>query len=218
MRRGLTGALLLLPGLVLLWLAAGFLGALLPGPHARFDGPAEVEIGLIATPLHFDLLLPLDAPLRARFAFARAAGVAIDAPGGGWLLVGWGARDFYTQAGSYADISAPAVLKAITGDVSVLRLEVWGATPLAQIPGARALRLTRAGYAALIDRILAERAPGPGFAGLTGADAFFPAQTGFSAAYTCNAWVGDSLRAAGVPAGRWTPTPQALRLALWLHG
>ena len=53
--------------------------------------------------------------------------------------------------------------------------------------------------------------------GLT--DAFFAAKGQFNAVYTCNAWVGRQLRAAGLPLGIWTPTTEALSLSLsfYLH-
>lgn len=35
---------------------------------------------------------------------------------------------------------------------------------------------------------------------------------------TCNVWVGERLRRAGLPFGNWTPTPQAVRLSLWWNG
>lgn len=190
-----------------------------PRQPCPFDGPAEVEIGLIATPIHYDLLLPLTDDLRTRFVFANAAGVGVDDPAAGWLLVGWGARDFYATAGRYSDISYAAVAKAIIGDRSVLRIEAWPAGPLDQFAAATPLRLTKPGYEALLTHILAERDPSaPGFPGLTGTDAFFPAQSRFNALNTCNVWMGRALRAAGVPAGSWTPPPQSLRLALGWTG
>lgn len=203
--------------IVLLWLFAGFAGAVIPGPVTQRPGTPDVEIGLIATPIHYDLLLPLTPELRAQFGFAAGAGVAVNAPEAGWLLVGWGAREFYTAGGGYGDLPLRAVARGIAGDASVLRLEAWGQFALAEIPGVTRLRLTAAGHAALLARISAElgapqlvKAPG-----LAGADAFFAGQSGFSALRTCNVWIGEALRAAGVPLGAWTPTPQALRLSLW---
>lgn len=203
-----------------LWGLAGLAGALIPAPVAVQPGAATVEIGLIATPIHYDLLLPLTPDLRARFGFAAQAGVAVEAPEAGWLLVGWGAREFYTAGGGYGDLPLRAVAKGIAGDASVLRLEAWGRFALRDAPEVTRLRLTPAGYAALLARISAElgapelvKAPG-----LTQADAFFAGRSGFSALRTCNVWMGEALRAAGVPLGRWTPTPQALRLSLWVWG
>ncbi|MEH7828242.1 DUF2459 domain-containing protein [Gemmobacter denitrificans] len=220
MWRGLALFVALPLGLVILWIVAGVLGALIPGQVARHDGPDLVQIGLIATPIHYDLLLPITPELQSRFGFAAADGVGITAPDAGWLLIGWGAHEFYTSAGGYSDVPLHAVWRGIVGDASVLRLEAWGQFALADLPEVQPITLTESGYAALLDRIEAEitpprllRAPG-----LTEADAFYHARTGFSALRTCNVWMGETLREAGVPLGAWLPTPQALRLSLWFWG
>lgn len=206
--------------LVALWFGAGLAGALLPGQHARFDGPPAVEIALVGTAIHYDLLLPLTPDLRRRFGFAAAAGVAITAPEADWLLIGWGAREFYMSAGSYREVPLGAVARAVMGDESVIRLEAWGKVAPERLPGARKVRLTAAGYRALLARLDRDlgsrrlvRAPG-----LAARDAFFAGRGGFSALRTCNVWVGEVLREAGLRLGGWTPTPQALRLSLWWNG
>lgn len=217
-RRGLALLVGVPVALVLLWFLAGLVEALLPGRVAQRDGPPVVEIGLVATPIHYDLLLPLTPDLRRRFAFAEASGVRVAAPDAGWLLVGWGAREFYTSAGSYADVPLRAVLRGIAGDASVIRLEAWGDFPLADFPEITRLRLTASGYEALLARIETELGPPLPVPGLTGGDAFFAARSPFSALRTCNTWAGEALREAGMPLGAWTPTPQALRLSLWAFG
>lgn len=214
-----TGMLLaLVPLLGLgLYLTASVAGGLLPGPTARVDGPAgpPVRIGLIAGPLHYDVLLPLTPALRDRLAFAARAGVPVDHPGADWLLIGWGSRAFYTTAGSYADIAPGAVWTAATGDSAVMRLDVTGALP-PQAPGIDWLDLTPGQARALTDELLGAitgtaRIPDAGF---TATDAFFPAAGRFHLLRTCNVWLGERLRRAGVPVGLWTPTPFSLRLSL----
>lgn len=56
------------------------------------------------------------------------------------------------------------------------------------------------------------------YAGFTDTDAFFPAVGPFNLTRTCNVGVGERLRAAGLPFGAWTPTPQSVRLSLWWNG
>jgi hypothetical protein len=79
------------------------------------------------------------------------------------------------------------------------------------------IRLSTEGYRALLSRLDHEfglrrlvKAPG-----LTAQDAFFASRGDFSGLRTCNVWVGEVLREAGVRLGAWTPTPQSLRLSLW---
>ena len=132
----------------------------------------------------------------------------------------WGARGFYTQAGSYSDIPLRAVARAALGDTAVIRLEAWRDFTPEDLPGTRVLHLSPAGLTALVARIEADLGPPMPIAaaGLTGRDAFFAARGRFSALRTCNVWVGEALRAADLSLGRWTPTPQALRLSLWWNG
>ena len=69
-----VGPLGLITILILFWLAAALTGAFVPGKHADLpDAPAEVEIRLIRGPIHYDFLLPLDAPTRAHLRSWRAA-------------------------------------------------------------------------------------------------------------------------------------------------
>ena len=213
-------ALLLVPALVVGWFIAGLIGAAIPGQSRDWPGEATVGIRLAFTPIHTDLLLPIDDDLRARFAFADSAGVGILHPEARWLLVGWGARDYYTAQTVDSALPIGVILRAIGGDSSVIRLEAWFDFVPDDYPNIRVMHLTEGGYAALLDRIEAEigtpelvMAPG-----LSQIDAFYAAKSPFSPLQTCNSWVGEALREAGVPLGRWTPTLQAMELSLALYG
>jgi hypothetical protein len=54
--------------------------------------------------------------------------------------------------------------------------------------------------------------------GFTWTDTFFRAKPRFHILRTCNVWVSDLMARAGVPFGRWTPTPHAVRLSVWRFG
>lgn len=199
------------------FLAAATLGGLIPGRSADLPPGEAVEIALLYGPIHVDFLLPADDRTRAALGFAAGAGVPLGHPDVRHVLVGWGARDFYTTAGTFADITARATLRAVTGDASVLRVDVIGDFPPGFDPPR--LRLSQDQYAALLEAIAAT-ATGPAIpgAGHTGTDGFLEAEGRFHILNTCNTWVSRMLRAAGVPAGIWTPTPHAVRLGLWRAG
>jgi len=208
----------LLAGLIALptlYLLASLLLPLIPGPGPDLSGPLTRQIGLLQGPIHTDILFPLTPEIRTRFAFAEAAGVPVNHPDAEWLVFGWGSAAFYTTAGTYADITVSAVLTAATGDDAVIRLDVLG--PLPTLENLRFLRLSEAQFQALLDQASAALASEtrlnlPGF---TGTDAFFPAHGHFSALRTCNVWLGETLRASGIPFGLWTPTNWSVSLALW---
>lgn len=208
----------LLAAVILGYLAAAAVGGLWSNGNTASTG--EYRIGLVIGPLHTDILIPLTPAVKTRLGFAIADGVPLDAPGAEWLLVGWGARAFYTTTGTYADITARATFRGITGDSAVIRLDAIGRiNDFTDIP---LIETDAVQFAALLDIIATSFAQGdtgpptaldqPGF---TASDQFYPAAGPFNILNTCNVWVGDVLGAAGIPFGRWTPTPYAMQLSLW---
>ena len=209
MLRVLT-ALISLP---ILYFLASLLGAVIPGANPQIDGGPTTRIGLMRGPIHYDLILPLTPDLRTRFAFAAADGVPVLNPRAQYLVVGWGAKGFYTTTGSYADLNLPAVWAALTGDDAVIHLDAAG--DLAAMPGLIWLDLSQTQQAALVDTVTTT------FASQTAlpihpfgpTDAFYPAHGQFNLLHTCNDWVGETLRSAGLSFGIWTPTPQSVTLS-----
>ena len=201
-----------------LWGAAALGLPLVPGPVADVpaDGPPR-EAALILTAIHADFAFPLDDALRARLAGWTDPGTLAAAA---WVGIGWGARDFYTTAGTYADLRPGAVWRAVTGDRAVLRIELYGPIDTGH-PAVRRLVLPERRRDALLDAALGAAALDADgrpvrhpFAGFTDTDVFFEARGRFDAFRTCNVWVGRTLREAGVPFGLWTPTPLSVSLAL----
>lgn len=216
MRRALRLVALTL-ALPVLYLVASVLLPLVPGPKADLSGPLTRQIGLLQGVIHTDILIPLTPETRARFGFAEAAGVPLNHPEARWLVLGWGSAAFYTTAGTYADITASAVLTAATGDDAVIRLDALGTLQPAE--NLRFLQLSEAQFQALLNQTAAAFASTtkldhPGF---TGTDAFFPARGHFSALRTCNVWLGETLRASGIPFGLWTPANWSVTLSLDWH-
>ena len=207
--------------LPLLYFTAGFVGAVIPGNHADVAPGTDVLIGLARAPIHYDFLLPMSPELRTRYSFAASAGVPVEAPHAEWLLVGWGSEAFYTTAGTYADMQPGAVWTAITGDRAVLHLDVAG--DVSGVAGIEYFTLSDAQYQALLSSLEANfqrdqtGARLPLTAHFNDHDAFYAAKGNFSIWRPCNVWVGETLRAAGVPFGIWTPTPQAVEMSLRWH-
>ncbi len=210
--RGVAAGLLLILGYVLAAVGGAFWGGSV-APVLSQGTP--VEIKMISGPIHYDFLLPLNEETRATFGFARD--LPIDHPDAKWVIVGWGAREFYTTVGGYGDVTARAVSRGIFGDSSVLRMDVGGEID-PQIE-TRGITLAGAQYTALLASIAADFAETtamdqPGF---YETDRFFAAHGRFHIRRTCNQWVNEKLRAAGLEFGRWTPLVQSVDLSLWWH-
>lgn len=215
--RRLVRSVLLSLALPVLYLAASVTLPLIPGSGPDLSGPPAHRVGLLQGPIHTDILFPLTPETRTRFGFADAAGVPLNHPEAEWLVFGWGSAAFYTTAGTYADITASAVLTATTGDDAVIRLDALG--PLPPLENLRFLQLSEAQFQALLAETAAAiasetRLDHPGF---TGSDAFFPARGRFHLFRTCNVWLGETLRASGIPFGLWTPANWSVTLAIDRH-
>jgi uncharacterized protein (TIGR02117 family) len=208
---------ILLGAVIALYMLFVTLGAMMPGQTAQLDQtPKTTTVLLAGGVIHYDFLLPLNDVTRARLSWLGNAGVALDHPEAKWLVVGWGARDFYTTVGSYTDLRARTIWRGLTGDTSVMRIDLAGAlsTQSDHLP----VMLSGAQYGALLDQIEASFAQADNtqpleIDGLSGTDVFFPARGQFNFMTTCNVWIGQTLRAAGVRFGIWTPLPISVSLS-----
>ena len=213
-RRGLLAGL----ALVCAYLVAALLGALIALPVPDSGAPRDRSVLLVHGPIHYDFLLPLDAVTRARFAPLAAEGLALDHVGARWLVVGWGGRSFYTSTPTWRDLSLRALARSVFGDASVMHVGLAGTLP--EDLRTRQLDMTAAQYDALLEAIWDSFTLTPGEDALAAYgpfDLFFPARGRFHLGRTCNVWLGEMIRAAGLRFGAWTPLPGAVSLSWWLY-
>lgn len=104
MRRWLFGAFCVALALPALYFGSGLIGGVWLSRDLRLSAQTPFQIGLVAGPIHYDLLIPVRGTTAARFAFATQAGVPVTHPAAEWLLVGWEARGFYTSTAALSDI------------------------------------------------------------------------------------------------------------------
>lgn len=197
--------------ILICWASIVALGAIIPGTTEGSDSPhvTAVKIGLEQGTIHTDFLLPLDDLTRRDFAVLDLPETAE------WLLVGWGAREFYTTVGAYSDISLSALWSALSGDRAVMRFEAIESRRPEMI-----INLDRDEYKRLRQVILSEtdftRPIGKDL--LRQGDQYFAAKGNFNAINTCNQWIAHSLKHAGYRFGLWTQTTWAVRLSWWIYG
>lgn len=188
--------------LIFAYLVAGTLGGIIPGSLMSNTAPQPHQILLVKGPIHTDIAVPLTPAMQERFPW-------LDDPllnSTGWVLFGWGALDFYTTTGTYADLSPGPILRAVTGDASVMRVDL---IPNHWVPqDVTVIAVSEAQRDRLLDAIAA------GFAdpvtpldhpGFTSTDTFYAGAGRFHLFRTCNVWVGEVLADAGLNVGIWTP-------------
>ena len=178
--RWLFGAVAILLSAVVLYVGIAFgLGAL-PVNSDFQPAPDGTKIVVCSNGIHTDFVLPVQTSEVNWFdQFPpddfEAPVAAFDHVG-----IGWGDFDFYRATPTWDDFSTATALKALTG------------------LGPAALHVQyRAGPGPAEDcrRLVLDGAT----------DLFYPAQGHFSLIKTCNVWLGQGLRASGLPAGLWTP-------------
>ncbi len=201
--RAILGWLAVACGLIALALAAG---ALIPTNGAWREpaaGPETVDLFVETNGVHTGLTLPVfaagvnwmdDFPI-------TDADPALPAT---HIVVGWGSRDFYLNTPTWAQLKLSTALNAGLGLDSTLLHVGHLANPTEQT-WRKPLRVTADQYRALAASIRAARSSGGPIAGYSKDDVFYPALGRYTAAHTCNEWVGARLREAGVRTGVWTP-------------
>lgn len=201
------------------------LGTVVPRPlsaPAEAAAQGEMQILLLANPIHTDIALPVDDEVRAAFADLVPSGLPVDMPGVEYLIIGWGGRSFYIETPTWGDIRPLPVLKALTIDRSVLHVSVAGpidpghptVRPLIVTPEERSRMIAAIRESFIRDDGVPVAIQGAAY----GADdAFYEAKGAFNAFIGCNTWTAAVLRAGGVRTGWWTPLPQLLDLSIDLH-
>lgn len=207
------------------YIFAAFLAAFVSGPVALLPaGETVTRIGLARGQIHYDFLLPLTPEIRAKFDFARAEGLPVDHPMAKYLIVGWGSKTYIGAGDGALDRAVAIGAQVALGDQSVMHLDLAGeVTP--DITGMTWIDVSAPQLAALTDQVLQgftkDNADQPVLVAAKGygaTDRFYESPMRFSALKTCNVWVGDTLRAAGISFGAWTPLPESVALSLWWFG
>jgi len=209
--------LLAIAAIPVLYLLAALIGSLVPVNRGWTEAEQGTTIYLASNGVHADLILPAEAqgldwrPLLPLGDFAAPDASAR------WIAFGAGERRVYLDTPRWRDIKPRTIWAALSGGERVMHVE-WVSHPGYK---ARAIRLrpeeyrrlwaaVRAGF--MLDRRgRPQRIDHPGYGAQ---DAFYLGAGKTSAIKTCNSWVGERLRVAGVKTGAWTPFAQGL---LWRY-
>ncbi|WID98536.1 TIGR02117 family protein [Bosea vestrisii] len=210
---------LILVALVLLSALAIVVGAIPLASGPAQPGERNVTIYVASNGFHSDIVLPTvsaNRDWRPLLAVPPLTKPYRDAP---FVAFGWGAETAYTELGTLADLSLGLILKATAFDRSVVHVQ-----PVAAVQTGMDLRsftISEAGYRALVGHVEAslelDEAGGPVILpGIThgAGDAFLRGRDRFWLLRSCNVWVGEGLRKAGLPVGLWTPLVQSLMWSL----
>lgn len=202
--RNVAGGLMLAAGVFLL---CAWIGSSIPRNPGWRGTSGGVEIMIETNGVHTAIVMPLVTPQKDwRQDFPSSDLVARDDPYT-HVSVSWGERQVFLSTPTWADLSPLTVLRiiGIGGDGLLHVAHYIRPAPSASI---RPLRISETEYALLIARIEASL---PAFAnrevhrGYGDNDVFYDAPGRYTARNTCNQWTSDTLAAAGIRTGWWTP-------------
>lgn len=202
--------------LVVAFLAAALVGAMVHGADASGGTEKSVTVYLSTNGFHSDIVVPVRSPERDWSLLLGASPLTAPSLGAArWIAFGWGSETAYTRLEKITDMSPAILLKAIAFDRSVVHVVPLETVGIGE--GVWLLQISSAGYRRLAAAIDASFARDPGgreilLPGVTHGygDAFFRGARRFSFLRSCNVWVGELLRTAGIRAGIWTPFAQSL--------
>ena len=168
--------------------------------------PNGVPVAVCSNGVHTDFVLPVKTTEVDWGAIFPPRHYPADVTGFDHIGIGWGDLDFYRSTPYWRDFEVGTALRALAGlGPAALHVQYRPGPGVNENCGK--LEISVPQYRALADyvagTIASTQVPAaPGY-GVT--DLFYPAQGHFSLIKTCNVWVGQGLRAAGLPTGLWTP-------------
>ena len=192
--------------------AGGFIAGAIPANAAWSEPQHGITLFVESNGVHVGIIMPKQAAgvnLRRLFPIDDLADPRFG--GHDHVSVGWGEQDFYLQTPTWADLKLQTVLAAALGsDRTLVHVDHVPAPPRGA--DVRRLVVRPAEYRRLVAYVQASLVPGgERHRGYFGNDAFYQAHGRYSAVHTCNAWIGDALRFAGIRTGMWTPFPATVQ-------
>ena len=174
------------------------------------DDPAAVTIYVETNGVHTALVLPKYTPLKDWSETFPLRDLANPARPYTHISVSWGERRVFLATPTWADLSPMTVLHVVGlgGEGLIHAAHYVRPAPAADI---RPMRISAAQYMQIVRRIEATLPTGAlgeprrHYRGYGDHDAFYDARGRYTAANTCNQWTSDTLAAAGVRTGFWTP-------------
>ena len=207
--RALFGWLALAVGL---YFAAGWVGSSVPvnRDFAPSEASDAVTVIVATNGVHTTIAMPLrTADMDWSRIFPPSDTAAPYRPYT-HVAVSWGEKAVFLDTPTWADLSPLTVARIVgLGGESLYHVEFW--VRPAPSPDFRPLRISREQYRALVRAVLRDLPP-PGatrraYRGYADHDVFYDSRGSYTVYATCNEWIGQSLRLAGIRTGAWTPFP-----------
>ena len=208
--RYLAKALLSFLLVMLVYFVAALIGSVIP---VNTDQPkdGEISIYLRTNGVHTDFILPLENEVMAWQDFIPPESTLSKRANFEYISFGWGDLEFYKETEAWEDLRFPVAFQAVfLKKPSALHVTFEPIVRL-EMPAVK-VNITKEQYEKLVQYVLfsfekdmAGKPKPVKDLHYNQNDAFFHAKGSLHFFYTCNTWVNDGLKAAGLRACLWTP-------------
>lgn len=188
------------------FMAVAWIGSSIPRNGDWREPDRGVEIMVETNGVHTALVLPLVTPQKDWRADFPASDLAAPDRPYTHVSISWGERAVFLDTPTWSDLSLPTAARAAFGSDGLLHVAHY--VRPAPSPDHRILRVSAAEYAQLVARIETQVLPATErerFGGYGDYDVFYSAPGTYHIGNSCNQWTSDTLAAAGIRTGRWTP-------------
>ncbi len=189
-----------------LFMLAAWIGSAIPRNSGWTEPGDGVPIMVETNGVHTAIVMPLVTTQKDWTADLPAADLGAPDRPYTHISVSWGEREVFLETPSWRDLSPVTAIRAATGGDGLLHIAHY--VRPAPSTSARVVRLRPAEYARLVAVIEAQVQPPTlrmRHAGYEDWDVFYDAPGRYHIGNTCNQWTSDTLAAAGVKVGQWTP-------------
>ncbi|MDQ7248957.1 TIGR02117 family protein [Dongia sedimenti] len=192
--------------LCVLYFSAALMLGVIPVNGTFTQTRGGVPIAVCSNGVHTDFVLPVKSEVVDWSMAFPPQSFPADVARYDHVGIGWGDLAFYQSTPRWSDLDLAITLRAMTG-LGPTALHVQYRPGPGSAERCAALTIGAVQYRKLAEYIGATLVPtgAPVAEGYGTSDAFFPARGRFNLFTTCNVWVGEGLKAAGMPTRLWTP-------------
>ena len=192
---------------IALLLLTAWIGSSIPRNPDWRETPGGIEIMIENNGVHTAIVMPLVTPDKDWRADFPADDIAAPDKPYTHVAVSWGEREVFLNTPTWWDLSPLTVLRiaGIGGEGLIHAAHYVRPAPA---PDLRPLRISRDDYRRLVAAIEASLPPRETrerHRGYGDWDVFYDAPGRYTWRRTCNQWTSDTLAAAGIRTGWWTP-------------
>ena len=201
--------------LMLLYFVAALIGSAIPVNTDRLPG-GDITIYLRTNGVHTDFVFPVENELMNWEQMIDSSHTLSKRGNYDYISFGWGDLEFYQNTPEWSDLTFPTAMQAVflpTPSAMHVEFETIPRFDQPTVP----INITEDEYLRLVEYVRwsfekdfsGKVQPVPNLH-YNQNDAFFYAKRSLNSFYTCNTWVNNGLKEAGLPACLWTPFDEGI--------